>query len=165
MSELPNPTIIVDIDGTLADCSARLHYITQFKDDVEATFKADWDAFYENCDKDDAIEPTCTLVQALHAAGWGIILITGRSSMAREKTIEWLADHQIPYDLILMRAHGDHTDDMKLKKAWLHDLREGRIVLPAHMDYPSIALEDRSRVVKMWREEGLIVLQCAEGDF
>ena len=161
----PKPTIIVDIDGTIADCSARLHFITQFKDDKEATFKADWDAFYENCDKDDAIEPTCTLVRTLRSAGWGVILITGRSSLAREKTIEWLEGHKIPWDLILMRKHGDHTDDSELKRAWLHDMREGRIVLPKNISVPKIVLEDRSRVVKMWREEGLVALQCAEGDF
>ncbi len=164
MTEL-KPTIIVDIDGTIADCSARLHFITQFKDDKEATFKADWDAFYENCDKDDPIEPTCTLVRALRSAGWGVILITGRSSLARGMTIEWLEANKIPWDLILMRKHGDHTDDSELKRAWLADLRTGRIVLPKNVKVPEIVLEDRGRVVKMWREEGLIALQCAEGDF
>lgn len=164
MSE-PKPTIIVDIDGTLADCSARLHFITQFKDDVEATFKADWDAFYENCDKDDPIEPTCQMVRTLRGAGWGVILITGRSSMAREKTIEWLEQNKIPWDLILMRKHGDHTDDHELKRQWLNDMRDGRIVLPKNISVPTIVLEDRSRVVEMWREEGLIALQCAKGDF
>jgi len=165
MSEINNPTIIVDIDGTLADCSSRLHHIIRYKDDEEMTFKADWDAFYEDCDKDDPIEPTCRLVRTLGQAAWGIILITGRSSMARDKTIAWLAAHQIPYDLILMRQHGDHTDDVALKKQWLFDLREGRIVLPSDMNVPTIVLEDRARVVTMWREEGLLALQCAEGDF
>lgn len=164
MSE-PKPTIIVDIDGTIADCSARMHFIAQFKDDKEATFKADWDAFYENCDKDDEIIPTCALVRTLRTAGWGVILITGRSSFAREKTIAWLDEHRIPWDLILMRRHGDHTEDIKLKRAWLHDIREGRIVLPKNIAVPTIAIEDRSRVVKMWREEGLIALQCADGEF
>ena len=164
MSE-PKPTIIVDIDGTIADCSARLHFITQFKNDKEATFKADWDAFYENMDKDDPIELTCALVRTLRSAGWGVILITGRSSLVREQTIEWLERNKIPWDLILMRKHGDHTDDFEIKRAWLRDMREGRIILPKNLSVPTIALEDRGRVVKMWREEGLIALQCAEGDF
>jgi len=161
-----NPTIIVDIDGTLANCEHRLHHIRYFGSEggEEATFKADWDAFYENCDKDDPIEPTCELVRVLKEAGWGVILITGRSYFARKETIGWLQSYNIKYDLLLMRRHGDHTADDKLKKEWLHDLREGRISISG-LASPSIVLEDRARVVDMWREEGLICLQCDKGDF
>jgi hypothetical protein len=28
-----------------------------------------------------------------------------------------------------------------------------------------IVVEDRNRVVQMWREEGLVCLQCAPGEF
>ena len=157
-------TIIVDIDGTLANCKHRLHHINDFKNDVEATFKADWDAFYERCNEDKPIKGTVALVKDLKKAGWGIILITGRSDMVRAKTMEWLSMHAITYDILLMRKHGDHTSDVTLKRQWLHDLREGRIVIP-YLDPPTMALEDRARVVDMWREEGLIALQCAEGDF
>ncbi len=38
-------TVIFDIDGTLADCSHRLHHIQ--KD------PADWDGFYEACEDED----------------------------------------------------------------------------------------------------------------
>lgn len=157
-------TIIVDIDGTLANIDHRLHFIQDFKDDAEATFKADWDAFYEDCDKDKPIKPTVQLVKDLWKAGWGVILITSRSDAVREQTMEWLAEYNITYDILFMRKHGDHSNDVDLKRAWLHDLRVGRIAIPS-LEPPTVALEDRTRVIDMWREEGLVALQCDSGDF
>jgi len=158
------PSIIVDIDGTIADCGHRLHHINGFKNDVEATHKADWDAFHAETGNDSPIEPTCQMVRELYSAGWKIIMITGRSDSCRGDTVAWLEENRIGFDLLLMRKRGDHSQDQEIKRAWLHDLRVGRIHLP-HMEPPRIVIEDRSRVVKMWREEGLIALQCDTGDF
>ncbi len=156
-------SIIVDIDGTIADCEARLHHIVG-DGDKEQTHKTNWAAFYENVHLDTPIQPTCDLVNSLAEAGWCIILITGRSDESREKTEKWLEDNDIIWNMLLMRATGDHTNDWELKKAWLHDLRVGRISLNG-VEAPEIVIEDRARVITMWRNEGMIALQCAEGDF
>jgi hypothetical protein len=158
-----NKSIFVDIDGTIANCEARLHHIKGIGDH-DQTYKTDWDAFYEDVHLDKAIQPTLDIVNALSDAGWCTILITGRSDQSRAKTEKWLEDHNVQWNLLLMRATGDHTDDSELKKQWLHDLRNGRISIRG-VDAPEIVIEDRARVIKMWREEGLVALQCAEGDF
>lgn len=158
------PSIIVDIDGTLANCSHRLHHIRNFESDKEATFKADWDAFYQDCMDDSPIKPTVRLVKSLADRDYCIILVTGRSGKYRNQTELWLEGHDIPYDLLLMRGHGDHTPDRDIKRAWLEMIRGGQIALP-NAEFPTIALEDRKRVVDMWREEGLVCYQVDEGDF
>ena len=157
------PSIIVDIDGTLADCSHRVHHIQNFTNDKESTFKADWDAFYADCFQDKPITGTVNLVKRLSST-YCIILVTGRSGKYRGPTEGWLEKFAIPFDLMLMRKHGDHTTDYKIKKDWLDMIRGGQIALP-NAEHPHIALEDRARVVKMWREEGLICYQVDEGDF
>lgn len=156
-------SIIVDIDGTIANCSHRLHHIKGMSDEA-ATFEADWDAFYADCMDDTAIEPVCDLVRSLIEQDWVIILMTGRSDLYREETERWLAMHDIWYDMLLMRKHGDHTDDEKIKRVWYRMLKRGQISLRG-MDVPKLAIEDRKRVVEMWREEGLVCLQCAKGEF
>lgn len=158
------PSIIVDIDGTIANCEHRLHHIVSFKDDAEATFKADWDAFYEECHRDEPLFNTISLVQALIDQDWAIILITGRAGKYRRQTETWLEQNDIFYDLMLMRKHGDHSEDVVIKKAWLKQLRNGQIAIRGVLP-PRLVIEDRKCVVEMWREEGLTCLQCAEGDF
>lgn len=156
-------SIIVDIDGTIADCDHRLHHI-QGMSDKDATFKADWDAFYEDCAEDEPIEPTCELVRALIDSDWAVILVTGRSGKYRVQTEEWLHRNDIWYDLLLMRKHGDHSPDDEIKLKWLQMLHNGQITLRGVLA-PWIAIEDRARVVEMWRSQGLVCLQCAKGDF
>lgn len=156
-------SIIVDIDGTLANCEHRVHHI-QGMSDAKATFKADWDAFYENCGRDEPIQPIIDMVRGLVDADWAIILMTGRSDKYRKQTEAWLETHDIFYDIMLMRKHGDHTDDWKIKREWLGMLHSGRLSLRG-VEPPWIAIEDRTRVVEMWRSEGLICFQCATGDF
>lgn len=157
-------SIIVDIDGTLANCEHRVHHIQGFADDKEATFKADWDAFYKDCMDDIAIVPVCDLVRSLVDDNWAIILMTGRSDHYRKETEKWLSVYDIQYDVLLMRKHGDHTDDLQIKRAWYRMLQKGQISLGG-VKIPMLVIEDRKQVVEMWREEGLICLQCAKGDF
>lgn len=158
------PSIIVDIDGTIANCEHRLHHIENFSSDTEATFEADWDAFYSNCDLDDPIGPVVQLVKSLCDRDYCVILITGRSGKYREQTEQWLRAHEIPFDLLLMRKDGDHTSDDVIKRAWWRLIKSGQVSLP-EAALPNLVIEDRKRVVEMWREEGLICLQCAKGDF
>ena len=160
---MSRPSIIVDIDGTLANCEHRVHHI-QGMSDEKATFKADWDAFYEDCWKDEPIKPTVDLVRALIDGDWAIILMTGRSDKYRKQTEAWLDTQDIWYDMMLMRKHGDHTDDWKIKRDWLGMLRSGRLSL-RDVKPPRIAIEDRARVVEMWRDQGITCFHCDKGEF
>ncbi len=141
-------TVIFDIDGTLADCGARLRHLRKEP--------KDWNAFFDEIELDPPNEPVVEICRAMHQRGYRILLCTGRSEKLRGKTEEWLARHEIPYHEIRMRPDGDFRPDDEAKKKMVGE-EEKKDVL--------FVVEDRSRMVRMWREMGLACLQCAEGDF
>ena len=163
---LDRKTAIVDIDGTLANIDHRLHHIQGVHDvkTADESKKVDWDAFHSECHLDEPILPTCAVVRELADADWCIILVTGRGSGNREVTEKWLERYDVPYNLLLMRKEGDHSPDVEVKAAWLEMIRNGQLSVPG-MNYPCLAIEDRARVVKLWRELGIVTFQCDEGDF
>jgi hydroxymethylpyrimidine pyrophosphatase-like HAD family hydrolase len=146
-------TIIVDIDGTVADCSHRLHHIMKTP--------KDHDAFYEACDQDEPIHEIIHLVETLHRAGYFVIFMTGRPHRIYTKTRDWINRHMHLEDkyTLLMRQNGDHRQDSVIKS----ELYQKYISWKYTVDF---VIEDRASVVKMWRElAGLRCLQVDEGDF
>jgi uncharacterized HAD superfamily protein len=136
--------IIFDIDGTLSDPSQRLHFLEN----------KDWDSFYEHCDEDPVISHVSFLAQELSKVH-RIFILTGRPERVRKKTQKWLMEHYIPYDRLLMRKDGDHRPDYIIKAEMVDSLK-----LPIWL-----AIDDRDRVVKMFRDKGILCLQCREGDY
>ena len=53
---------------------------------------------------------------------------------------------------VLLRPDGDSTPDQDLKRDWLRGYGKERILF---------AVDDRQKVVDMWRAEGVVCLQCA----
>ena len=141
--------VLCDLDGTLSDTEHRLHHIRGKRRDYDAFFAASGD--------DEPIEPVIALVNALALAGKEIHIITGRREDTRELTEAWLERHDVSYDRLLMRGIADRTPDHVLKRKWFEADYDPADVL--------LALEDRSRVVEMYRELGVTCLQVAEGDF
>jgi predicted secreted acid phosphatase len=154
-------SIFVDIDGTIADIQHRVHHLTDTKD---GSVHKDWDAFYAEIEDDDPIQPTIDIVNALWKKGYHIILITGRDAERRALTIAWLLEHKVHWDVLLMRPIGDHRPDVKIKREWLKKMRDGELIL-CGIEVPEIVIEDRKKVIDMWREEGLIALHCDVGEF
>jgi phosphoglycolate phosphatase-like HAD superfamily hydrolase len=142
-------TVIFDIDGTLADNSHRQYHLHGPK--------RDWDAFYVAMSDDAPIQPIIDLANQL-AGDYHIVLCTGRPSNYYEVTERWLYDHDVPRSALYMRAEGDHRDDTVVKREMLAKLR-------ADGFDPLLVVDDRAKVVAMWRAEGLTCLQCAEGLF
>lgn len=87
-----------------------------------------------------------------------VIIITGRSESARVGTEMWLKKYKVPYDKLLMRPNGDITKGDELKQI----LYENEIKDKYYVDF---VLDDSSKVVKMYRNLGLTVLQPNEGKF
>lgn len=146
--------IIVDIDGTVADLQHRLHFIQGEK--------KNWDAFFDACGKDAPIKPVCELIGHLIEGGATIIFASGRSDRVREATLAWLERFNPtmqPYAFNLyMRKDGDHRPDHLVKREMLARIRKDGF-------NPMLAIDDRKQVVDMWRAEGLICAQVAEGEF
>ncbi len=82
-------SVIVDLDGTLADCNHRLHFIE--------SNKKDWQSFFNNCGEDLVIEPVRELINMLKEK-YMIIILTARPDSIREPTTKWLEDNNINVD-------------------------------------------------------------------
>jgi hypothetical protein len=141
---------ICDIDGTIANTEHRIHYITNGH--------KDWDKWHANAHKDEPIEEVVSILDMASAAGIKIVLCTARDEKCRPETIEWLNANDIPYDALYMRKLGDRRNDDIVKFELLEQIYEAGYK-------PILVLEDRDRVVKMWRAAGLRCLQVAPGDF
>lgn len=159
------PLFIFDLDGTLALTGHRQHML----DDKEDPDR--WMNFFLACDKDLPNHPVIDTLDRLHFHGGADFLIwSGRSDIVRDKTVKWLADHltdgsnndfntSFIHARLTMRKHSDHTPDEELKLSWLRALHpHDRARLVAIFD-------DREKVVKMWRENGIACFQVAKGDF
>lgn len=150
--------VIFDLDGTLADCEHRKFLINP---PPEEDTHPQWDEFYRRCVDDKPIMPIVNLLISMNLACHRIEIWTGRSDLVRSETEAWLRTHCIPPHLLTrMRPHGDHSNDAELKRSWLRE----HTMTPESWR-PNIVFEDRSRVVEMWRDEGIQCCQVAPGDF
>lgn len=140
--------VIFDIDGTLADVSERIHHVRKKP--------KNWPAFFEGMAQDKAIHSMVRLCNILYASGIRIVLCSGRNEEHRAQTIEWLAGQGVNYHDLLLRRSNDRRSDTEVKRELLATLDKSKILF---------VVEDRSRVVEMWRSEGLVCLQCAPGEF
>jgi phosphoglycolate phosphatase-like HAD superfamily hydrolase len=140
--------VVFDIDGTLADVSERIHHVHKKP--------KNWDAFFEGMAQDRAIHSMVRLCNILHASGIRIVLCSGRAEQYRQQTVAWLERESVRYHELRLRRDGDRRSDAIAKKEMLRDLDRSRVLF---------IVEDRSRVVEMWRAEGYVCLQCAPGEF
>jgi len=147
-------TVIFDLDGTLALIDKRRALATK------PDGKINWKTFFapENIQLDEPNQPVIEAFKAMRAAGFEVGIFSGRDSISRQETMDWLQQHGIKWDFLRMRSQGDFTPDDKLKQSWLDDfLLEGREIL--------CTFDDRDKVVKMWRANGITCMQVAEGNF
>ena len=140
--------VLFDIDGTLSDVSERIHHLQKKP--------KDWHAFFAGMAQDKAVSSMVRLCNILHSSGVEVILCSGRSEEHRKETIRWLARQRVNYHRLLLRRNGDRRSDVLVKREILAKIDKSRIIF---------VVEDRSRVVAMWRAEGLVCLQCAPGEF
>ena len=132
--------VIVDIDGTVATRADRTPY--------------DYTKVLNDLTKPDVIE----VVKALWQSGNEIIFVTARDDNCYEDTYEWLRLHCPPFVKLLMRKSGDNRNDGVVKREIYEEL------IKPNWDVLCV-LDDRQRVVDMWRSIGLTCLQVDYGDF
>jgi phosphoglycolate phosphatase-like HAD superfamily hydrolase len=139
---------VFDIDGTLADVSARLHHVRQKP--------KNWKAFFAAMPDDKEVHAIVRLCNLVHDAGVRVVLCSGRPEEYRRQTIAWLARVGVRYDELRLRGNGDRRSDMIAKREMLEGIDLARVLF---------VVEDRAGVVEMWRKLGLVCLQCAPGEF
>lgn len=137
--DLPT-AVICDIDGTLAHMVNRGPYDTaKYLDDV----------------KDDTVHHAFSRL----SEGATRIICSGRGVEFKADTEQWLTNHGITYDLLLMRPAGDRRKDSIVKRELYEEHIQGKYNI-------QVVLDDRNQVVDMWRDElGLKCFQVAPGDF
>jgi predicted kinase len=87
-----------------------------------------------------------------------IILLSGRGGDFRTETETWLAKHGVPYDELWMRAAGDVRRDDIVKAELFNEHVRRRF-------HVRVSLDDRDRVVALWRRMGLPTWQVNYGAF
>lgn len=133
--------VMCDIDGTLALRGDRGPYD------------------FTRCDLDLLNVSVRQALRAFRAAeNDTIVLLSGRSEDHRRITEEWLARHEVPYDELWMRASDDGRSD-DIVKAELFDAHV------RHRYAVRVSLDDRDRVVAVWRRMGLPTWQVNYGNF
>ena len=146
--------IIVDIDGTIALRDGRSPF--------------DYEKVYE-----DRVDHRMAhlLKNLINETEYEVFFVTGREDIGdcRKITTAWINDNIYPKQghdgflpvdnwKLFMRAEGDHRSDEITKK----EIYENHIA--PWYDVVCV-FEDRNRVVKMWRDLGLLVAQVYDGDF
>ncbi len=150
-------TYIIDIDGTLADCTHRLPLIARDRLGGPA-----WDEFFAACDRDQPIFAVIDLIRSLNLGSYntGFVYLTGRPARVRTQTSAWLKKYNLPLGDLLMRADSDHRRDHVIKPVMLAAWIAGQV------NIPEIAgvFEDRPSVCRVWRGMGLPVFQVGSGE-
>ncbi len=141
------PAVLIDIDGTLSDASARQHFL--------ANDRKDWNGFFDACGDDPIIEHTAALLGVIDPA-YTAVLLTARPLRVREVTVAWLARYDLRWDLLVMRRHGDFTASHDSKSRAVAELR-------AHGFDLRLAIDDDPRNVTMFRELGIPCVELLSG--
>ena len=148
-------TIIFDLDGTLALIDKRRELST--KPNGKIDFDKLHDASLIKHDKPNW--PVIKMAQLFAEQGFKIVIFSGRSDKTATATLSWLSQSKVPFNKLVMRPQNTmgFVPDEILKKD----------MLDKHLDINDIfmVVDDRQKVVDMWRSLGLICLQVAEGNF
>lgn len=148
--------VIFDLDGTLALIDHRKHFIEGPK--------KDWNGFFMACVDDKPNDKIISVNKALSKMGYHIEIWSGRSDLVWVETYEWLRKYNIQYSNIRMRKEGDYTPDHKIKEMWLNEFMGRNSSLWPEREN-MLVFDDRDKVVKMWRNNGITCCQVAPGDF
>jgi predicted kinase len=130
---------LVDVDGTLAHNISRSPF--------------NWQKVGE-----DALDVGVANLVTQLVKDREILILSGRSSVCRDETIAWLAQHQIKYTNLFMREETDSRPDEIIKQEiYVEQIRDRYNVLGV--------IDDRPKVCRMWRKLGLSVFQVGNPDY
>lgn len=175
--------IIFDLDGTLADCEHRRHFVEAPEDNCNECYslliqkpiihiqcckckryptkwKPDWKSFYEACDQDSVISPVWHIfLDMKDNPEYEIQIWSGRCESVRKKTVKWLNTHLLwdGTQELKMRPIGDSTPDFELKERWLDEL----LAMGQKIDF---VFDSDPFSIEMWRRRGVFVFNCLQID-
>lgn len=131
--------VVCDMDGTLAKMKNRSPF--------------DW----YKVGQDDINPPVERIVKNIGEDVF-LLIVSGRDEICRPQTAGWLTSHDIMFDGLFMRPEGNNEDDRIIKRRiYEENIKDKYNVL--------FVLDDRDKVVRMWRDLGLTCLQVDDGAF
>jgi phosphoglycolate phosphatase-like HAD superfamily hydrolase len=132
-----------DLDGVLCDTAHRERF----------AITREWEEYHKRhlFDKPHAAEVSMLQAWALADLSHRVCICTGRTEPHRDSTKLWLRVAGVPFHLLLMRPEGDRTPSemLKAQQVFAHVARAQILAV----------FEDRDKIVKMWRDEGLTCFQ------
>ena len=137
--------VVVDMDGTLADCSERLKHLHG------ADGKKNWKKFFEGMDKDPLNHKVLYKAVSYYLP---LVIVSARPEEYRDVTESWLKQHGICFYDLLMRRRGDYREDSIVKQEILDKFLT--------CDKIHVVLDDRPQVLEMWRRNGLNVIDVTK---
>jgi hydroxymethylpyrimidine pyrophosphatase-like HAD family hydrolase len=144
--------VVFDLDGTLANIEHRLGYVR--------SKPKNWPAFDAGIPNDDVNPHVAEVFYSLQRSGNEIIFASGRSEKTRDATVKWLQDNHF-WDYrskLYMRKADDYRSDDIIKREILDD------IIADYGQKPDMVFDDRPRVVKMWRDNGIFVFDVYQGE-
>lgn len=162
--EGPKPSAVVcDLDGTLCNLDHRYHFV-KTGIQVNGSPKKDWKSFFANMSSDTPNLWCAEIVKSM-AKNHVIVYASGRPDSFGSETADWLVKHGMLDPAVFpekphlyMRPRSDHREDSIVKEIILDFEILTRFT-------PYFMIDDRARVVAMWRRRGFTCLHCADGDF
>jgi hypothetical protein len=183
--------IIFDLDGTLANCEHRRHFVDPTKiinttygnsDWIRSEspegeflsyvnirqpikFKPNWPAFYDACDLDTPIEPVISVLGDLFKLNQ-IEIWSSRCESVRDKTIEWLEKYTI-------FSSAPDLDIPILKMRPIGDNTSDDVLKERWYDRHNVehpreniefVFDSDPKSIAMWRRRGIFVFDCAQSD-
>lgn len=131
--------IIVDIDGTLALFGNNNPYNRDFSLDTVS-------------------QQVLSVVSNFWHNGCNVIILSGRSDKNKEVTQEWLNANHIMYDELHMRKDGDVRSDDIIKLEIYNEFIKDKYNV-------YFVIDDRPKVIRMWRSLGLFVFDVNQGGY
>lgn len=147
--------IVMDLDGTLCDCSHRVHW-AQAKQ---------WEEFHAGIPEDKPNADAVLFLNAIEMLGThSLIIVTGRDERQSNATWAWLRAQGLDrhFDNALFRPEGNHAPDHELK---LHLVSEFFGSRENALNEVALILEDRDKVVEAWRDAGFRCWQVQAGSY
>lgn len=135
------PAIICDLDGTLALFGKKNPYNRDFIND-------------------EVNKPVADILKRYYDLnqGYNIIFLSGREKKFENETRQWLINNNLWFEKLYMRETDDTRNDTIVKEELYRAHIEGKYNV-------FFVLDDRNRVVDLWRRLGLKCFQVAPGDF
>ena len=174
-------TVIFDLDGTLANIEV-MRKISEVpgkrvNENGHNVPKLNWSVFFDanNIQLDEPNEPVIKMAQMFAKDGFRIVIFSGRNDRSFHTTEDWLATHNVPHDLLVMRPDKFQEDSWPIadgnpatkEMRFMPDEILKKEMLDTFVDIEDVFLvvDDRDKVVKMWRDLGLNTFQVAPGNF